>query len=735
MRIVLVGADLEENLGLGMIGAVALRERHEVRVVPFNAAAEAPSVARTVLAAEPDVIGLSLQFQHRAHDFLMLARRLRRNGFEGHITCGGQFATLADRDVLEHGHGIDSIVLHDGELGFCELLRALASGRPLWEVDGIALLGAGGVAQRTRGRPLIADLDALPFPLRYRPHARHAGVPFVPIMGARGCWGRCSYCSISSFYRDARANGGGALLRLRSPASVASEMALLSKRVGGECIFCFHDDNFLLPKPAASLERVRAIRRELDRRSSATVALVGKCRPETLTTELARELAALGVIRLYVGVENAAANGAQHLARGKQHTAIDGALEACRNAGIFACYNLLLFEPEASLDDIRENVEFMRSHADHPVNFCRAEPYSGTPLMRELAAQDGLSGSYLGYSYRARDDRTELLFRICSSAFRERNFRADGVANRIMSVGYTLRVIERFHPDSVGRVLLARRASELTRAITRDTSELLLEALELVEQHGASDPDRIERETALLGLRIAAADRIWHRELDAFHADADELVERARRAVTRKGALAQAARRAALGASLVLGAAGCGCEGSTTDPVPSDGGMDAADSMVVDPAPPDTGLDQDSMVVDPLPEDSGYDDDSTVVDPAPPDAGVDGDMAALQPPRPAIVDQWCDSAPRRSLRSADLPLSDPPDVRLAAARDSDAIVVRLLGGPEALSVRWEADGALDGGEREIRWRPGAEDDLLAVAVRSRGGVSLLTLRARSVRQG
>jgi anaerobic magnesium-protoporphyrin IX monomethyl ester cyclase len=728
MRIVLVGADLEENLGVGMIGAVALRERHEVRVVPFNTADEATQVARRVLAAEPDLVGLSLQFQHRAHEFLMLARRLRRDGFKGHITCGGQFATLADHDVLERGHGIDSIVLHDGEQTFAELLRALGSRQPLAEVAGIALLDAAGRARRTQPRPLLDDLDALPFPLRYRPHSRHAGVPFVPVMAARGCWGRCTFCSISSFYRDARQHGGGALLRLRSPANVARELALLSERAGGDCIFCFHDDNFLLPRPAASLERVRAIQGELARRTDARIGLVGKCRPETLTAELAQELGRLGVIRLYVGVENAAAAGAEHLARGKQHAAIHAALEACRKANIFACYNLLLFEPDATLADIRDNIEFMRAHGDHPVNFCRAEPYSGTPLMRALSASGNLSGSYLGYSYRMRDDLTELLFRICSSAFRERNFRPDGVANRTMGVGYTLRVIERFHPDSVGRLLLARRASELTRAITHDTAELLLAALELVEQVGLSDPDRIERETAVLGLRIAASDRIWHRELDAFHADADELVARAARVAPRRRPLMQVASRAALGASIVLGTAGCG---ETVDPVPADAGMDASDAMVVDPLPHDAGMD--STSVDPLPEDSGFDEDSMVVDPLPEDSGFDAGSAALDPTPETPVDRWCDSAPRRAARSADLPLCEPPDVRLSANLDHDEIVVRLLGGPAALSVRWEAAGTIDGGDREVRWTPEAEDDLLAVAVRSRGGVSLLTLRARSVR--
>ena len=61
--------------------------------------------------------------------------------------------------------------------------------------------------------------------------------------------------------RDARAHGAhGKLLRLRSPENVAAEMAVLGRAVGGSAIFCFHDENFLLPRPADSLARVAAIK-------------------------------------------------------------------------------------------------------------------------------------------------------------------------------------------------------------------------------------------------------------------------------------------------------------------------------------------------------------------------------------------------------------------------------------------------------------------------------------------
>ncbi len=741
MDVVLIGADFEENLGVGAVAAVAREAGHAVGVVPFNLPAEGAGIAQRVAREAPDVVGLSMQFQHRAHEFLALSRALRRAGYQGHIVAGGQFATLACEDVLCGGYGVDSVVLYDGEETFRDLLAALDSDDTLSDVAGLALPTASGV-HKTPARRLADDLDTLPFPLRYRDHTRHVGIPFVPIMAGRGCWGKCSYCSITSYFRDAKRAGGGRTFRLRSPDSVAHEMTELYDHAGEPCIFCFHDDNFLLPKPADSLERLSAIRARLDAHGVGTVGIVGKCRPETLTPELARDLRALGVIRLYVGVENASEPGAAHLNRGRQHLAIGAALDACRQAGIFACYNLLIFEPGASIEDVKENLEFMRSHADHPVNFCRAEPYVGTPLQLELAARQNLGGSYLGFDYRIDDDRTELLFRIAAAVFRERNFRPDGVANRTMGIGYSLKVLEQFYEDPrAERMALARRAAALTRRITLDTAEYLERAIALAERADLSDRDAVERQAALLGLEVAAADGVWQRELDALYADFNAFVDNAVRPAfpQRARRAMRLARSVAFGATLVVGAGaatGCGGDSTSTQQVKKDAGKDVT---VVDPPPVDAG--QDVMVVDPPPNDAGLDaePDVTVVDPPPVDAGIDVNVVDPAPEDSGLdaqldvrlIDQWRDTAPRRSLRSDDLPLWGPPDVRLSAVRRGERVEVTLSGGPDAITTRWQADGDVEGEGRTVLWSP-AEDDQLCVAVRSAGGLAFVTLREKSV---
>ncbi len=775
MRLMLVGADCEENLGMCMISAGAAARGHTVQVVPFDHAAQTDAVVRCILERDPGCVGLATQFQHRGFEFLTVATRLRRGGYRGHITCGGQFPSMAWREVLEGSFGVDSVVIHEGDHTIGELLDTVQNGNSLERVAGLAYVGDDGKAVRTGDRPLIPDLDALPIARRYRGHSRHFGVPFIPVWGSRGCWGSCTYCSISSGYRDARAHGGGRTMRLRSPQNIATEMAVLWHAAGGAGIFCFHDENFLLPRPADTLARVTEIRHWLDEYGVGKAALVGKCRPESLTAELATQLRALGMIRLYVGVENASQRCSDHLNRRTRTETLRSALEACRIGGIFPCYNLLLFEPGATIGDIEENVAFIRRHPTVPVNFCRAEPYHGTPLYEQLHAAGALGGSFLGWDYRLTDDRTELLFRICSAVFRERNFDARGVTNRSMGLGYASRVLEFFHEDRAGSSAgLMRRASELTTAMNREKCDLLDEAIALAKHADLGDVDRIERETAMLGLRIAAGNSGWHKALDEIIAEMNAfaqsrgegrvVVSRTKRTPNRS--LVQAMQAVAVVSGLSVAAPACGARSGLTTP-PVDAGPDvvAADIIgpydalpydsgidVTDPPPPDAGRDvyqQEIGPYDALPYDSGTDDEPNVPDFLPQDAALDLDriddgQGGEHPARNAApatltadgtqpIERWRDTSPRRAMRTTDLPFHQPPTIALSARREGGRIRVTIEGSNDPMGTRWLADGDVVGDGTSVEWVPASDDGLIRVAVRTRGGVAIASLRVADVR--
>jgi len=126
-----------------------------------------------------------------------------------------------------------------------------------------------------------------------------------------------------------------------------------------------------------------------------------------------------------------------------------------------------------------------------------------------------------------------------------------------------------------------------------------------------------------------------------------------------------------------------------------------------------------------------------VVDPLPADGGEMGLLdVEPQPNRPPtklrLMDQWFDTAPKATVRTLDLPFFDPPKVKMVARREKDCVHVCLEGATCAVSTRWEADGTVQGQGLEAEWHPSGPTDRVRVAIRSRGGVAILSMRADGV---
>jgi hypothetical protein len=210
-----------------------------------------------------------------------------------------------------------------------------------------------------------------------------------------------------------------------------------------------------------------------------------------------------------------------------------------------------------------------------------------------------------------------------------------------------------------------------------------------------------------------------------------------------------------------MGVWGAGCGGSTEEstavdpaPPPNDGGYDVKDArtediFMSDCVPPDAGK-QDIWVVDDVPADTGVDVQDTgadvqdtgadvqQADPPPQDSGVEDvtpfdNWADPVPPDASEamigIDRFHDTSPRRAVRTNDLPLFHPPQVKIQAVREGAQVVATLRGHGPGMSTRWQSDGEIDGDGSHVLWTPLSGDDQLRVAVRSTGGVAVVSIRA------
>ena len=244
----------------------------------------------------------------------------------------------------------------------------------LKEVTGICY-SENGHPQRTQPRPLIDDLDSLPFPawhhlnlLQYFDGTKLH--PYIDIFSGRGCPHRCIFCLWPRVMH-------GRKIRLRSPEKVVDEIEYdieLCPQVvhGGE--FFFEDDTFTVVKSNAM-----AICEEILRRGLKITFSVN-ARTDTADEELFRMLKRAGCRELLVGFES----GDQGmLNRMKKNETVDDAarfMELARKTDLDVHGCFVLWLPGETEITIEKTIQFALQLDLHTVQFSAAVPFPGTPF-------------------------------------------------------------------------------------------------------------------------------------------------------------------------------------------------------------------------------------------------------------------------------------------------------------------------------------------------------------------
>jgi anaerobic magnesium-protoporphyrin IX monomethyl ester cyclase len=475
MKVALVGAELEENLGLRYMAAALEAKGHHVELFPFNSELDLSRVAELINDSAPYITGFSMVFTGRAIEFCRLAQKLRDQGYHGHLIAGGHFASLNCERLLQDFPAFDSVGLGEGEHIICDLADHLDDPS---QVSGLCYRAADGsiAVNPSLGNP--DNLDALAFPKRTSFHDYY-GKPIASILSSRGCYRDCAFCSINAWYKQ----GGGKKFRLRTIENVVAEMKDLYIHHGIR-IFNFQDDNFFHPRNKVAVERFEALKKALDREGVEDIAIAVKARPDSITYGAIQLLDGLGLFRVFLGVENASERGLRHLNRKCSLDRILNALKVLNDFDIHVSYNLLMFEPDTELADILINLRFIERHMDNPFNFCRAEVYAGTGLEARLRSQNRLLGDYCGFDYRIKDPYAEAFHQIANYAFFDRNFNDFGLHYFNMQVDFCFQILRRFYPELLTQTMRSAVKSFI-KETNLDTYQCLCPVYDFV---AASDP-------------------------------------------------------------------------------------------------------------------------------------------------------------------------------------------------------------------------------------------------------
>ncbi|OGC47069.1 MAG: hypothetical protein A3A94_03430 [Candidatus Portnoybacteria bacterium RIFCSPLOWO2_01_FULL_43_11] len=240
------GRGVYPPLGLAYIAAVLLKNNHQVKMIDYDIeGSEAEiKIENTCRDFKPQIVGFyAMTWSYGQAK--RLAKKIKEIDRNIIALIGGPNATCLPEPTLEFGD-FDFGILGEGEETIIELIEKLEGKNNLEfeKILGLVFKKDGQIIINPP-RPLIKDLNAIPFPARHLlPIKKYFDVfsrekRFATIIATRGCPFNCVFCD--------RKNRMGRTWRMRSPENIEQEIKEVIDQYGIR-EFMFFDDNFIIDK-------------------------------------------------------------------------------------------------------------------------------------------------------------------------------------------------------------------------------------------------------------------------------------------------------------------------------------------------------------------------------------------------------------------------------------------------------------------------------------------------------
>ena len=288
---------------------------------------------------------------------------------------GAKVAVNAEGSLRE-GAAIDFVARNE----FDFTIKDVADDLPWGEIKGISWRNKHGVITHNDDRPIIENMDTLPFvtPVYKRDlvmenyfigYLKH---PYISIYTGRGCKSRCTFCLWPQTV-------GGHNYRTRSVGHVVDEIKWAMKAFPQTKEFFFDDDTF-----TDNLPRAEAIAKELGK-----LGIHWSCNAKAnVPYESLKKLKDGGLRLLLVGYESGNQQILHNIKKGLRIEVAEKFTRDCHELGIQIHGTFILGLPGETLETMRETREFAKRINPHTVQISLAAPYPGTFLYNQ-ALQNG----------------------------------------------------------------------------------------------------------------------------------------------------------------------------------------------------------------------------------------------------------------------------------------------------------------------------------------------------------
>jgi anaerobic magnesium-protoporphyrin IX monomethyl ester cyclase len=327
-----------------------------------------------LLTHQPPVVGIYSNLMTRATVLRVMAAARRAGSL---VVVGGPDPANYLDEYLSRG--ADVIAIGEGELTLEELVPHLLKHGPreLGHIQGIAFRDDAGAIVRTEPRPMIADLDAQPFPDRAAidQHAyvdvwrKHHGMGSVSLITARGCPFTCTWCSHSVF---------GYSHRRRSPTNVVDEVEQIVGTYAPDMLW-YADDVFTI-----NHKWLFEYAAEMDKRGFR-LPFETISREDRLNEQVIQTLARMGCHRLWIGAESGSQKVLDAMKRRTNAERVRSMVHLLQKYGIEVGMFIMLGYDGEERADLEETVEHLKLAGPNTFLTTVAYPIKGTPYYASVA--------------------------------------------------------------------------------------------------------------------------------------------------------------------------------------------------------------------------------------------------------------------------------------------------------------------------------------------------------------
>jgi hopanoid biosynthesis associated radical SAM protein HpnJ len=316
------------------------------------------------------------------HSDIATARALKDANPAIKVGFVGANVAIDPRRSLEKAAPVDFVTAKDYDF----TIREVAEDKPLAGIAGLCYRDKNGTIQETAPRPILTDMDELPFvtPVYKRDldidqyfigYLRH---PYISMYTGRGCKSRCTFCLWPQTI-------GGHKYRTRSVDNVIEEIRWAQQAFPQVKEFFFDDDTF-----TDDLPRAQEIAKGLGK-LGVTWSCNAKANVPRDTLKVLRDN---GLRLLLVGYESGNQQILFNIKKGMRVEFARRFTKDCHDLGIAIHGTFILGLPGETKETIEETIRFATEINPHTIQVSLAAPYPGTYLHRQALENGWLDDAH-----------------------------------------------------------------------------------------------------------------------------------------------------------------------------------------------------------------------------------------------------------------------------------------------------------------------------------------------------